>query len=129
MNDYVASNPYACSADDPTLAPFAGRQAAFARLRQQFTDPARTGALLVLGRRRIGKTAFLRAFDMAFDETFVGVYVSLRELALQTEAEWWLSLAQAITERLIERSFTLHRLIDLAPPGDDARGWFAEAYL
>ncbi|MCC6613840.1 MAG: ATP-binding protein [Anaerolineae bacterium] len=129
MNDHIVSNPYACSVDDPMLAPFAGRQAVFARLRLQFTDPARQGALLVLGRRRIGKTAFLRAFDVAFDETFVGVYVSLRDLTLQSENEWWLSLAQAITERLIERAFTLHRLIDLAPPGDDARAWFAEAYL
>jgi len=129
MNEYVASNPYTCSADDPTLAPFAGRQAAFARLRQQFIDPTRAGALLVIGRRHVGKTAFLRAFDMAFDETFVGVYVNLRELTLQTEGEWWLSLAQAITERLIERAFTLHRLMDLTPPGDDARAWFAETYL
>ncbi len=129
MNDYSPSNPYACSATDQTLAPFAGRQAAFARLRQQLTDTTRSGALLVLGRRRIGKTAFLRAFDMAFDDTFVGVYLNLRELTAQTESEWWLSLAQAITERLIERAFTLNRLIDLSPPGDDARTWFTQTYL
>ncbi|MCA9906211.1 MAG: hypothetical protein KC547_20290, partial [Anaerolineae bacterium] len=129
MNDYSPSNPYACSATDQTLAPFAGRQAAFARLRQQLTDTSRSGALLVLGRRRIGKTAFLRAFDMAFDDSFVGVYLNLRDLAAQSESEWWLSLAQAITERLIERAFTLHRLIDLSPPGDDVRTWFTQMYL
>ncbi|MDX2137074.1 MAG: ATP-binding protein [Chloroflexota bacterium] len=128
MIDFVPHNPYSTDSAAP-YTPFAGRANVFARLRRQLTDPAHSGALLITGRRQIGKTAFLRAFDSAFDETFVGVYVPLRETLPAREHDWWLGLAQSITERLVASSFTLTRLHDMQPPGDDARAWFAETYL
>ncbi len=109
-------------------APFAGRGSAFARVRRQIIDASQQGALLVLGRRRSGKTAFLRAFDGAFDESFVGVYVTTQSLT-GTEQDWWVGLAQSITERLIDRAFTLTRLQELQPPEDDARDWFTRVFL
>jgi hypothetical protein len=129
MNETRTTNPYACTAQEPLGVPFAGRQGALARLRQHLTDPARAGGLLILGRRRIGKTAFLHAFDDAFDESFVGVFVPLREVLPAPENDFWLSIAQSITERLVMRAFTLHRLSELAPPADDARDWFATTFL
>lgn len=128
MIDFVPHNPYSTDSAAP-YTPFAGRANVFARLRRQLTDPAHSGALLITGRRQIGKTAFLRAFDSAFDDTFVGGYISLRETLPAREHDWWLGLAQSITERLVARSFTLTRLSDMHPPGDDARAWFAETYL
>jgi hypothetical protein len=124
MIDSAPRNIYAAGA----AAPFAGRGSAFARLRRQLIDTTQQGALLVMGRKRIGKTAFLYAFEGAFDETFVGVYVSTQVLP-SSEGEWWLNLAQSITERLIDRAFTLTRLQELQPPEEDARDWFTRTFL
>lgn len=124
MIDAAPRNIYAAGA----AAPFAGRGSAFARLRRQLIDTSQQGALLILGRKRIGKTAFLYAFDGAFDETFVGVYVPMQTLPA-SEGEWWLNLAQSITERLIDRAFTLTRLQELQPPEEDARDWFTRTFL
>jgi hypothetical protein len=127
MMERAPSHPY------DEQAGFSGRGDLFLRLRRQLTDPAHSGALCVLGRRRIGKTAFLQSYDLAFEgdfaETHVGVYVALRSILPCSEQEWWLALAQTITERLIERQFTLTRLSDLAAPGDDVRAWFATVFL
>jgi hypothetical protein len=125
MIDSAPRNLYSTGA----AAPFAGRGSAFARLRRQLTDPAHHGALLVLGRQRIGKSAFLHAFHAAFDESFVGIYVPLRTFQNQQESEWWLGIAQTITEHLIERAFTLTRLQELQPPETDARDWFTSSFL
>lgn len=124
MIDSAPRNIYAAGA----AAPFAGRGSTFARLRRQLIDATQQGALLVMGRKRIGKTAFLYAFEGAFDETFVGVFVPL-QMPPSSEDEWWLNLAQSITERLIDRTFTLTRLQELQPPEEDARDWFTRVFL
>lgn len=125
-------NPYhADYADEAHLsdAPFAGRKMAFSRLYHQLTDPARDHALAFLGRRHIGKTALLYAFDSTFSDSFVGAYVPLREVSLDNETDFVLSLAQAATAALLERGFTLSRLNEMEPPGDQVRVWLETVFL
>lgn len=124
MDGESLSNPY--YAEYP---PFAGRKAAFARLNQHLTDTGSGDALVFVGRQGIGKTALLKNFDAVFDETYIGVYIPLRDTGLGDEAEWTLGLAQEITAAVHSRNFTLTRLADLPPPGDDSRGWFVERFL
>jgi hypothetical protein len=125
-------NPYhADYADEEHLsdAPFAGRKMAFARLYHQLTDPAREHALVILGRRHIGKTALLYAVDSTFSDSFLGAYVPLREVSLDNETEFILALAQAATAALLERGFTLSRLSEMEPPDDQPRAWLDGVFL
>jgi len=125
--DYDAqnTNPYG----DSTLAPFAGRKTAFARLYQQLTAPHRRGAVTFLGRRRIGKTALLTHFETFFDETFVSVYLPLKEIALEDEDDWLLTLAREATKALVRHSFTLSHLSELEPPETGLGDWLADQFM
>ncbi len=122
-------NPYHSDYDDTREAPFAGRKDAFARLHTRLFDPVRSGAILFLGGRHIGKTALLHSVDGVFKETTLSVYVPLRETALDSETEWLLALAQIMTSELVERGFTLTRLSQLDPPEGDIRAWFETTFL
>ena len=125
-------NPYHAKygdLDGLVSAPFAGRKEAFARLYSRLFDPVNTGAILFLGRQHSGKSALLHNADAVFKETAVGVYVSLRDLTPESEASWLLALAQAITNVLTEHGFTLSRLSQLDPLGDQPREWLETAFL
>jgi hypothetical protein len=123
-------NPYnADYGDDVSTAPFAGRQAAFAKLYQHLSKQDRTNALLFLGRRHIGKTALLRAFDRVFSDTHLPAYVPLKETPLENELDWFLALAGAATESLIDRGYTISRMVNVNPPDGDARAWFTGEFL
>jgi hypothetical protein len=124
-------NPYhADYADEDALpgVPFAGRRAVLGRLHHLLTGPGRPTALTIIGRRRLGKTALLRAFDGAFGADFLGAYVPLRQ-ETGTETDFVLALAQAITAGLIAQQLPVTRLATLDPPGDDPRGWFCDQFL
>lgn len=125
------ANPYHPAPDDEALplAPFAGRQKAFERLYQQITDPAKTEITVFLGRRHVGKTAFFRHFHPFFDETFIGVYVPLRQTPLDDEAAWFKALARRTTAALVDRNFTLSRLPDTQPDEGNVRPWFETEYF
>ena len=127
-------NPYHAGYGDgdPTgiaSAPFAGRQEAFARLYQRLFDPMNTGALLILGRQHVGKTALLLNADTIFKESAVGVYIPLRQQAMDSESHWLLALANTANEALIERGYTLSRLSQLDPIGDQPRTWLETVFL
>ena len=125
-------NPYHAEYGDReglVSAPFAGRKEAFARLYSRLSDPVRTGAILFLGRQHIGKSALLRNADAVFKDTAVGVYVSLRDVTPENEAYWLLALAQAVTASLLEHGFTLSRLSQLDPLGDQPREWLETTFL
>lgn len=125
-------NPYHAGYGDTASlasAPFAGRKDAFARLYARMSDPVNTGAILFLGRHHTGKTALLHNTDMIFKETAAGVYVPLRETKLDSEAHWLLALAQMITDTLVENGFTLSRLSQLDPLGDQPRDWLEITFL
>ncbi len=110
-------------------APFAGRQEAFGRLYSRLFDPINTGALLFLGRHHIGKTALLLNVNNIFKDSVVGVYIPLRQITLDSEAHWLLALAQTTNEALIEQGFTLSRLSQLDPIGDQPRVWLETTFL
>src|SRR4051812_13181781 len=125
-------NPYHAGYGDTqglATAPFAGRKEAFARLYARLFDPVNTGALLFIGQQHIGKTALLYNADSVFKEAAVGVYVPLRETTPANEGAWLLSIAQAVTNVLTERGFTLGRLSQLDPVGDQPREWLEMAFL
>ena len=125
-------NPYHAGYGDTAgvaSAPFAGRKDAFTRLYARMFDPVNTGAILFLGRQHTGKTALLHNTDAIFKETAVGIYVPLRETTLDTEAHWLLALAQMITATLVESGFTLSRLSQLEPLGDQPRDWLEVTFL
>jgi hypothetical protein len=124
MRERSALNPYL------EQTGYAARPTIHARLYRQLTDPLHHGALCILGRKKIGKSAFLRAFEYAFDSNiFVGVVVPLATVTGESEYDWWLGLAQNITARLLERQFTLTRLTDMQPPDENPRAWFSEVFL
>jgi hypothetical protein len=125
MND--SSNVY--RDDDSVLAPFAGRQPAFARLHQYLKNPANSQAMIFAGQRRVGKTAFLKHFNAIFDDTFVGVYIPLKELTFTDEADFWLALIQKTLYILAERDLTLSRLPEIPPQHDNLREWLANSWL
>ena len=125
-------NPYhADYSDEAHLpdAPFAGRKMAISRLYHQLTDPARDHAMAFLGRRHIGKTALLYDVITTFSDSFVGAYVPLREVSLDSETDFVLALAQAATAALLEGGFTLSRLQEIEPPGEQPRVWLETIFL
>lgn len=132
MTDNDVLNPYQSDFTDEdhlSEVSFAGRKMAFSRLYHQLTDPARQHALLFLGRRRVGKTAFLYAFDSTFSDSFVCAYVPLREISLDSTTDLMLGMAQAATAALIERGYILNRLNNIEPPGEQPRTWFTKVFL
>lgn len=130
MTEMTPVNPYLPAADDETLpfAPFVGRQKAFERLYQQLTDP-KAGTTVILGRRQVGKTALLQHFHSVFDETFVSVYMPLKQMPIEDEAAWLKLLARRTMFALTERNFTLSHLPGEPPAEGDIRAWFQEEYL
>ncbi|MFO7321641.1 MAG: ATP-binding protein [Chloroflexota bacterium] len=129
MTEETLTNPYLPARDTNVATTLAGRKRALARLRQYLNDRAADEALLFLGRPHIGKTTLARHIEKLPDEHFVNTYVSLAEMDISGEEDWLLALAQAATEAVARRGFTLSRLRELQPPDGDARAWFAGAFL
>lgn len=125
----IPRNPYLPDPNSGALAPFAGRQRAFEHLYQHLTDPAGAGVSVILGRRDIGKTALLRHFNTYFDESFIGVYISLKDRSIRSEADWLDILALDTLQALGERDFSLYRLPRPGGEGRNMRKWLAEEYL
>lgn len=123
-------NPYHAGGDDTVgSAPFAGRQDAFGRLYGLTSDPARSGGFLFLGRKGIGKTALLRAIGGLFKDTAISAILPLRDVAIEGESAWLLTVAQSVTAVLIERGFTLSRLSMIEAPGADMRRWLEDVFF
>lgn len=120
-------NPYL--QEDLAAAPFAGRQQAFSQLHQHLIDPAKTHALPFLGRRGIGKSAFLRRVDAVFDESFVSVYLPITTMPLSSEDAWLEALVAATSAALEERGFSLSRLEARTGEEDSLRAWLARTRL
>lgn len=106
---------------------FVGRQALYQRLKQSLADPADQTALVILGWRGSGKSAFLRRFDTVFDSNYVGMYVSLENMPLENEAAWLETLILATNVALDWQGFNIERLPAL--PDDDLRAWVDAVYL
>lgn len=131
MTEMTPENPYLPVPQDDLLpfAPFVGRQKAFEHLYQQLTDPVKAGITIILGRQHVGKTALLQHFHPFFDETFVSIYVPLKQMSLDDEAVWLKTLARRTMSALAERGFTLSHLPGEPPAEGDMRDWFGEKFL
>ncbi len=118
------------------FAPFAGRQAIMTRAFALLAKPGRTNALLMLGAPAMGKTALLTAIAASLPDSFVPVPIALRDLTAPLppgvyldEARLFPGIATAVQSALIDRAFTLSRLDQIDPPGDDPRGWLELVFL
>jgi hypothetical protein len=131
QNPYHADLADDLTAPDAPPIPFAGRKTVLGRLYQQLSDPSPTAsrALVVTGRRHIGKTALLLAFDNAFGDTYCAARVFLRAAPPEDETDLFLTLAEAATEGMMRRGVALGRLSTLEPPEDDPRDWLAKQFL
>lgn len=127
---HIYENPY--SAERPnlaeTLAPFAGRDDALARLHQHLSDANTARAVGFLGRRRAGKSSFLRHFAAVAGPGLVPVYISLGDTPLRTEALWLQTLGDALCAETISRGF---RLAEIPEPEDSSglREWMTAVCL
>lgn len=115
-------------------APFAGRQDALARVAALLSELGRANGLLFYGAPSLGKTTLLHAAAAALPDAYVPVLLAIGQGgdgldAPLTEANLLFSMAEAITAGLIQRQFTLSRLSQIEPPGDDPRGWFELVFL
>lgn len=128
MSEAPETNPYRPFVPADGSAPFAGRADAQARLRQHVRESAGGGALVILGRAGVGKTALLRRCAAAADDSAVLIYTPLP--ARPTEAAVLGALARAAAAELARRDFTLGHLPPL--PADTSllpREWFAGEWL
>ncbi len=135
----LRQNPYHSGLDDDFSQgmsdgiPFAGRKEAFGRLYQQLNDnaPGAVRALCFIGRRHIGKTALLLAFDTAFGENYIGARVFVRHFMPEDEEEFLLMLAQSATEAILDSTGKVGKLSEIAQleEGGDARAWLVETFL
>lgn len=124
----TAANPFDPSQPEP---PLAGRDALFARVHQHLTGAPVTRALLIVGRRRSGRTTFLRALRTRLDDSFVWADLGLKPSALTSEAALWRVLWEAAKEAAAGRGLSVYRL----PPWPDdkplaaLRTWLAQRAL
>jgi hypothetical protein len=126
MDAAPSTNPY--RPGDP-LAPFAGRQMELSRIDQYLKDPAPGGALAFMGWHWLGKTALLRRFDSIFDESFVGIYLPLKQLVLTAEEDLLHAIMDSTARALTLRDLTLTRIPEPEPDTPLLRVWFAETWL
>src|SRR5690242_19154857 len=122
----VPNNPYPALRGDVAFVPFVGRQKAFEYLYQQLTG---LKSSIVLGRQESGKTSVLRHFGDYFDESFVGVYLALKNIPLQSEGDWLLALAEATLQVMVQRNMSMSRVVTLQPDAAHMREWFVESFL
>lgn len=120
--------PNRSSLYEPTV--FVGRQDAYSRMNQTFADPNNPHAATFTGQPHIGKSALLWHFKEAFDETYVGVFVSLsQDIAPLTEATLYSALVIFTQQELEARQFLTHWIPAPPDPENVTVEWFASAFL
>ncbi len=129
-NPSLFTNPYRPSESDETpVIPFTGRIKAFEHLYHQLTDPSSAGVSVILGRRDIGKTALLKHFNSYFDDTFLGVYITLLTQTIRSESDWLNVIALNSMQMLSNRDFSLYKLPKQNAEDGDMRRWMTDEYL
>jgi hypothetical protein len=126
MDAAPSTNPY--RPGDP-LAPFAGRQAELARIDQYLKDPLPGGSLAFMGWHWLGKSALLRRFDSIFDDSFLGVYLPMKQIVLPTEDDLLHAIMDGTARALALRDLTLTRIPEPEADTPFLRVWFAETWL
>lgn len=118
---------------DGVRLPLVGRDELLARIHQHAMDMASPHALAVIGPPGSGKTSLLRALA-AEDDDIIGVYISLRDAATNTETNWLRTLIEATNAALFNRDYSQNRLDALEstlenPLAPALRPWINGDYL
>lgn len=120
-------NPY--NPLQPVLDParFVGREEVFAFFRQHFVGTAHDRALVVIGRRGLGKSSLLR--QLRLDEQYVPCVISLGALEVTDEATLIDALADDIRRALEHAGASTYRLPTWPEEDASLREWFKSEYL
>jgi hypothetical protein len=125
-------NPY--NPLEPTADPaaFYGGAEVFAFFRQQLVGTAHERALVLIGRRGLGKSAVLHQLVYQVDEHYVPCVVSLAGADLSSEETWLRALANDIHAALDRAGVSTYRLPEWPDSSEtpiNAREWFRATYL
>ncbi|MBN1967650.1 MAG: ATP-binding protein [Anaerolineae bacterium] len=127
-------NPY--NPLTPTEAPefFFGQEETFAFFRQNLVGAPHRHALVLIGRRGLGKSSVLRQLSHRVDDRYRLCLVSLGALDLSGEPVFLAALVDEIRRALEEAEYSTYRLPDWPEPGEgeepvDLREWFKTVYL
>lgn len=119
-------------------APFAGREAIYARLQQDILDPADRHAIIYLGHDGMGKSALLQHFSSVFDDSILlSIYVSLETMDLADKEALFQYLLTETNLLLDKHSFSLSRVPSLDTDDENEDGevqvslknWMRDTYL
>lgn len=124
------SNPYDPLAPVENPAWFFGRTEVFAFFRQHLVGTAHDHALVLIGRRGLGKSTVLTQLQL--DEQYVLAMVSLGAADLTSEAALLAELAEDIRQALDQWGLSTYRLPtwpEDEPDTDNRREWFKTEYL
>lgn len=109
---------------DPDPLPYAGRDETLARIHTQRTN-APHEPLVVIGRKRIGKTTFLHQLIHTASHHSIGVFITLTDLALDDEDYLWVMTSQIILDTLAWYQIIIPELLS----DESARVWFVSIFL
>ncbi|MEL7233629.1 MAG: ATP-binding protein, partial [Chloroflexota bacterium] len=126
------SNPY-CPVPQVTEAcAFVGREKLFDLINQYFLDSTSPHAFLVTGKPLIGKTQALRQLNQRFSERYIGVYISLRNVTLSSDAQILKLFTRSIMESFAESHLQIIDSRDDNTEDDSGKitpAWFAEVFI
>ncbi len=125
----VMDNPYNPLQSNPDY--FYGCEEAFAFFRQNLVGAAHKHALVLVGRRGLGKTAVLHQLPYQLDERYSLCIVSLGLIGLGDEHSFFAALVDDIRAALELAEASTYRLPEWpeAAEPDGLRDWFRDEYL
>lgn len=114
---------------DSIPVPFAGRQAVFERIQQYLIDPSDRHALLYIGRKSIGKSAFLMQCQQVLDANVIACYLPLTNVNFTDESDWLFYLVQQTNQALDAHQLNIARLPPLPDDPQSYRESLTDDYL
>ena len=126
-------NPYNPLEPVENPAWFFDREDAFAFFRQHLVGVPLKHALVLIGRRGLGKSSLLRQLQRHVDERYRVCVIDLTLVDLRGEESLFAALVDEIHTTLDRAEVSTYRLPDWPQPGDEAladlRVWFRDVYL
>lgn len=128
-----APNPYNPLEPVENPAWFFGREDAFSFFRQHLAGMPLRHALVLIGRRGLGKSALLRQLQHHLDESYRVCVVDLSLVDLRGEESFFAALVDEIHATLEQAEVSTYRLPDWSEGGEETpinrRAWFRQVYL
>ncbi|MBI5960212.1 MAG: AAA family ATPase [Chloroflexi bacterium] len=115
---------------DPTY--FFGGAEVFAFFRQQLVGTAHERALVLIGRRGLGKSAVLRQLSYQIDEHYIPCIIPLATVDLSSEESLLRALVSEIRAALDQAGASTYRLPEWPTTAEESanpREWFRTTYL